>query len=88
MCLAHTVGSAVENAYRRTDLFNRRRALMTDWESWCAEVQPEPSDDEDVDDDVLAGDNPPTEETVGRSGAEKRASPPFGASPVTTPGGR
>lgn len=86
MCLAHTVGSAVENAYRRTDLFNRRRALMTDWESWCAEVQPEPSDEEDVDDDVLVGDNPSTEEAVGRSRAEKRASLPFRASPATTPG--
>ena len=41
MCLAHTVGNAVENAYRRSDLFNRRRGLMTDWAKWCAEVQPE-----------------------------------------------
>jgi len=41
MCLAHTVGNAVENAYRRSDLFNRRRELMTDWATWCAEVQPD-----------------------------------------------
>ena len=31
MALAHTVGSAVERAYRRTDLFERRRAMMQDW---------------------------------------------------------
>jgi len=41
MCLAHTVGNAVENAYRRSDLFNRRRELMTDWANWCATVQPD-----------------------------------------------
>ena len=31
--LAHQVGSAVERAYKRTDLFNKRRALMEAWES-------------------------------------------------------
>lgn len=35
IALAHTVGSAVENAYRRSDLFERRRALMQDWANWC-----------------------------------------------------
>ncbi len=35
--LAHTVGSAVENAYRRSDLFERRRRLMQDWAAWCAD---------------------------------------------------
>jgi hypothetical protein len=25
------VGTAVENAYRRSDLFERRRRLMADW---------------------------------------------------------
>lgn len=35
IALAHTVGSAVENAYRRSDLFERRRALMQDWTNWC-----------------------------------------------------
>jgi len=45
MCLAHTVGNAVENAYRRSDLFNRRRELMSDWAKWCAEVQPDRPDD-------------------------------------------
>ncbi|GAB3290376.1 DUF4102 domain-containing protein [Parahaliea aestuarii] len=31
MALAHTVGNAVEAAYRRGDLFNKRRQLMDDW---------------------------------------------------------
>jgi integrase len=34
--LAHAVGSAVEKAYRRTDLFEKRRRLMADWAAWCA----------------------------------------------------
>lgn len=35
MALAHTVGSAVERAYRRGDLFAKRRQMMDDWERWC-----------------------------------------------------
>jgi integrase len=35
MALAHRVGSQVENAYRRTDMFERRRRLMTDWAAFC-----------------------------------------------------
>ncbi len=31
IALAHSVGSAVERAYRRSDIFNRRRAMMADW---------------------------------------------------------
>ncbi|GGG65493.1 integrase [Salipiger pallidus] len=31
MALAHTVGSEVERAYRRTDMLERRRAMMEDW---------------------------------------------------------
>lgn len=31
MALAHTVGSAVEAAYRRGDMLPKRRELMTDW---------------------------------------------------------
>lgn len=31
LALAHTVGSAVERAYMRSDLFEKRRALMQDW---------------------------------------------------------
>jgi integrase len=33
--LAHTVGNAVERAYRRGDLFEKRRRLMTDWAKYC-----------------------------------------------------
>ena len=31
MALAHTIGNKVEAAYRRGDLFDKRRALMDDW---------------------------------------------------------
>jgi len=31
MALAHSVGSTVERAYRRTDLIRRRRDMLTDW---------------------------------------------------------
>ena len=31
MALAHSIGSAVEKAYRRGDLFEKRRRLMEDW---------------------------------------------------------
>ena len=34
--LAHVVKSKVEAAYRRTDLFERRRRLMKDWEAYLA----------------------------------------------------
>ena len=36
MALAHRVGSAVEAAYRRSDLFERRRQLMEAWAAFCA----------------------------------------------------
>jgi integrase len=36
MALAHTVGSAVEAAYRRGDLFDKRRKLMEAWGTFCA----------------------------------------------------
>jgi integrase len=35
--LAHTLGDKVEAAYRRGDLFNKRRHLMDDWAAFCAE---------------------------------------------------
>jgi integrase len=35
MALAHTVSDKVEAAYRRTDLFERRRRLMRDWATFC-----------------------------------------------------
>ena len=31
LALAHTVGSEVERAYMRSDLFEKRRVLMQDW---------------------------------------------------------
>lgn len=85
MCLAHTVGSAVENAYRRSDLFNRRRGLMTDWESWCAEVQPDPSDDEDLDNDVAVDDDLPGVDAGGMSWAEEQMTPPSVGDPRGDP---
>lgn len=33
--LAHTIQNEVERSYRRGDLLERRRLLMTDWESYC-----------------------------------------------------
>jgi hypothetical protein len=41
MALAHAVGDKVEAAYRRGDLFEKRRKLMDAWASYCA--RPEPS---------------------------------------------
>jgi hypothetical protein len=35
MALAHTVGDKVEAAYRRGDLFEKRRQLMADWAGFC-----------------------------------------------------
>lgn len=35
LALAHTVGSSVELAYQRSDLFERRRALMQEWANFC-----------------------------------------------------
>ena len=34
-CLAHTTGSEVERAYRRTDFLDRRRDLMLKWSDHC-----------------------------------------------------
>lgn len=36
MALAHTVGNAVEAAYRRGDLFEKRQKMMQDWAKYCA----------------------------------------------------
>ncbi|AUX78117.1 tyrosine-type recombinase/integrase [Sinorhizobium fredii] len=38
--LAHTIGNAVERAYRRGDLFEKRVRLMTDWSRFCANPAP------------------------------------------------
>lgn len=39
LCLAHEVGSAVERAYRRSDLFAKRRQLMEAWARFCLSAQ-------------------------------------------------
>ncbi len=36
MALAHTISNAVERAYRRGDLFEKRRKLMEAWADYCA----------------------------------------------------
>jgi integrase len=36
MALAHTIKNAAEAAYRRGDLFQKRRALMDDWAGFCS----------------------------------------------------
>jgi integrase len=38
MALAHAVGSKVEAAYRRSDLFDKRRRLMAAWAAFCGRV--------------------------------------------------
>jgi integrase len=35
LALAHSVGDAVEQAYRRGDMFEKRRSLMDDWAQAC-----------------------------------------------------
>ncbi len=36
--LAHTIGNAVERAYRRSDAFAKRRRLMEAWAGYCGKV--------------------------------------------------
>lgn len=38
MALAHTISDKVEAAYRRGDLFEKRRQMMTDWADFCGTV--------------------------------------------------
>ena len=40
MALAHAVGDKVEAAYRRGDLFGKRRGLMEEWDG-TAQVGPQ-----------------------------------------------
>jgi len=40
MALAHTIGNKVEAAYRRGDLFDKRRKLMDDWAKHCGTATP------------------------------------------------
>src|SRR5689334_17279593 len=37
--LAHIVANQVEAAYRRGDLFDKRRVLMSAWSDYCARTQ-------------------------------------------------
>ena len=37
MALAHSIGDKVEAAYRRGDLFEKRKRLMTEWAKYCAQ---------------------------------------------------
>jgi len=37
MALAHTVGSAVERSYRRSDVLERRRRLMAEWAAFLTQ---------------------------------------------------
>ena len=39
MALAHAVSDKVEAAYRRGDLFEKRRKLMEAWAAYCARVE-------------------------------------------------
>jgi hypothetical protein len=39
MALAHAIPNAVEAAYRRGDLFDKRRRLMEAWAAYCAKVE-------------------------------------------------
>jgi integrase len=36
MALSHSVGNKVEAAYRRGDMFDKRRKIMDDWASFCS----------------------------------------------------
>src|SRR5215475_4560985 len=39
MALAHAIPDAVEAAYRRGDLFEKRRKLMDAWAACCAKIE-------------------------------------------------
>ena len=41
MALAHTIESKVEAAYRRGDLFQKRRQLMDAWAKFCETTRPQ-----------------------------------------------
>lgn len=40
MALAHTIADKVEAAYRRGDMFEKRRRMMADWAEFCDKVAP------------------------------------------------
>ena len=35
--LAHVIGDKVEQAYRRGDMFEKRRRLMQQWDTFCSD---------------------------------------------------
>jgi len=39
MALAHAIGDKVEAAYRRGDLFDKRRRMMAEWATFCSKIQ-------------------------------------------------
>ena len=39
MALAHVIENKVEAAYRRGDLFEKRRKMMEQWAAWCGRVE-------------------------------------------------
>lgn len=39
MALAHAIGDKVEAAYRRGDLFDKRRQMMDDWAKFCSLIE-------------------------------------------------
>jgi len=41
-CLAHSIGDATVRAYLRTDLLDKRRQLMEEWETFCNSYQDKP----------------------------------------------
>lgn len=41
MALAHSIDNKVEAAYRRGDMFEKRRAIMEDWAAWCEKRIPD-----------------------------------------------
>ena len=53
MALAHTISDKVEAAYRRGDLFEKRRRLADAWAGFC-ESRPENAGQEDPEPRVLA----------------------------------
>jgi len=48
MALAHTIGDKVEAAYRRGDLFEKRRAMMDEWATYCDKADATPAVSENL----------------------------------------
>ena len=40
ICIMHKVGDAVYEAYQRSDMFEKRRAIMRDWSEFIYATQP------------------------------------------------